>query len=97
MVTKENRVGEKMNIREKIVNILVERLSVEIEDRNNIDYNLDLFSSDEEEGFGLDSVDALEIVVAVKNEFGIDLRNVEDIKSILKNINTLASYIERQQ
>ena len=58
---------------------------------------MDLFSSDEEEGFGLDSVDALEIVVAVKNEFGIDLRNVEDIKSILKNIYTLASYIERQQ
>lgn len=86
-----------MNTREKIVEILVERLSVEIEDRSNIDYDLELFSSDEEEGFGLDSVDALEIVVGVKNEFGIDLRNVGDIKSILKNINTLASYIEKQQ
>ena len=86
-----------MNTREKIVNILVERLSIEIDDMNNVDYDLDLFSSDEEEGFGLDSVDALEIVVGVKNEFGIDLRNVEDIKAILKNINALASYIEEQQ
>lgn len=86
-----------MNTREKIVNILVERLSIEIDDMNNVDYDLDLFSSDEEEGFGLDSVDALEIVVGVKSEFGIDLRNVEDIKAILKNINALASYIEEQQ
>ena len=86
-----------MDTRKKIFNILIEKLQLEIDDVDHVDYSMNLFESDEEEGFGLDSVDALEIVVAVKKEFGVDLKNVQNIESILKSIDTLASYIEEQQ
>jgi len=86
-----------MDTRKKILNILIEKLQLEIDDVDHVDYSMNLFESDEEEGFGLDSVDALEIVVAVKKEFGVDLKNVQNIESILKSIDTLASYIEEQQ
>ncbi len=86
-----------MDTRKKILNILIEKLQLEIDDVDHVDYAMNLFESDEEEGFGLDSVDALEIIVAVKKEFGVDLKNVQNIESILKSIDTLASYIEEQQ
>lgn len=86
-----------MDTRERIVKILVERLSVELEDADHVNYDMDLFSNDEDEGFGLDSVDVLEVVVGVKNEFDIDLRNEENLQSILKSINTLAAYIDEQK
>lgn len=86
-----------MDTRKKILNILIEKLQLEIDDVDHVDYSMNLFESEEEEGFGLDSVDALEIVVAVKKEFGVDLKNVQNIESILKSIDTLASYIEEQQ
>ena len=86
-----------MDTRKKIVRILVEELSVEIDDIDKVDYDMELFSEDEGEGFGLDSVDALELIVAVENDFGIELKNVESMGEILKSINSLSSYIDEQE
>lgn len=88
---------KRLDTRKKIVRILVEELSVEIDDIDKVDYDMELFSEDEGEGFGLDSVDALELIVAVENDFGIELKNVESMGEILKSINSLSSYIDEQE
>jgi len=46
------------------------------------------------EGLGLDSIDALELGMAVKKEFGISFsKNPADNKQIFHSVKTLADYV----
>ncbi len=50
------------------------------------------------EGLGLDSIDALELGMAVKKQFGITFSsNPADNKKIFYSVKTLADYIEAQR
>lgn len=42
------------------------------------------------EGLGLDSVDALQLVVALEKRFGLKLQDSEAAKSVLQNVGTIA-------
>ncbi len=42
---------------------------------------------------GLDSVDILEVVVAVEHRYGIKIDNAENGKQVFKNFGTIADYI----
>ena len=44
--------------------------------------------------FGLDSLDAVEVVVAVQKKFGIRIGNQETSRQVFRSIGTLADYIE---
>ena len=47
------------------------------------------------EGLGLDSIDALELGMAVKKAFGVAFsRNPADNKQIFRSVKTLADYVE---
>ena len=46
-------------------------------------------------GLGLDSIDALELVLAVEEEFGITIGD-EDIEAF-RSVNSVADYIEKRQ
>jgi len=47
------------------------------------------------EGLGLDSIDALELGMAVKKAFGVTFsKNPADNKQIFRSVKTLADYIE---
>jgi len=46
------------------------------------------------EGLGLDSLDALEIVIILEEDYGLRLDNVEQAREILSSINSLASFIQ---
>jgi acyl carrier protein len=46
------------------------------------------------EGIGLDSVDALQLVVALKKVFGLEVSDGEAARGILKNVTTIAEAIE---
>lgn len=49
------------------------------------------------EGLGLDSIDALELGMAVKKEFGITFSsNPAENKKIFRSVGTLADFIEGQ-
>ena len=52
-----------------------------------------------EEGLGLDSIDALSLVVVLDREYGIQVEDPEQGKEVLYSIKTIAQYIEahRQQ
>lgn len=49
------------------------------------------------EGLGLDSIDALELVVIMDNYHGVEINEESAAKEILYSINTMAAYIEKKQ
>jgi len=45
------------------------------------------------EGLGLDSVDAIELVVILDNEYGIKFKNMDKAKEVFSSIQVLTDYI----
>ena len=48
------------------------------------------------EKFGLDSIDAVELVFQVKNNFGVEIRDMKEGAPALQSINTLAEFIQKR-
>ncbi len=46
------------------------------------------------EGLGLDSVDALELVVALEKEFGIKIKSQEMGREVFSSVSSLSQFIE---
>jgi acyl carrier protein len=46
-------------------------------------------------GIGLDSIDALELIVLLENYYGIKLTNPEEGKDVFESISSMANYIEK--
>jgi acyl carrier protein len=49
------------------------------------------------EGLGLDSLDAVELVVLIKKRYGVQIRDMEEGQAAFASINALADYIRQQQ
>jgi acyl carrier protein len=49
------------------------------------------------EGLGLDSIDALELVLAVERTFGVSISDEQTAKRVLQSVNTLAEYIAERR
>jgi len=47
------------------------------------------------EGLGLDSVDALQIVVSLDKKFGLKIQDQEAAKAILTSVSTIAEAVEK--
>ena len=47
-------------------------------------------------GLGLDSVDALELVVALEKEYGISIASHEVDRSVFGSLGSLAAFVERR-
>lgn len=49
-------------------------------------------------GLGLDSIDALEIALAIQQRHGVELRSdADDVKSIFSSLRALSAYVSRQR
>lgn len=76
------------SLEKRILLKLTERLDIRDVDADTYDYGSPVFLSDETgeepQGLGLDSIDALELVVALHDEFGIkvELENMKDLRTI---------------
>jgi acyl carrier protein len=46
------------------------------------------------DGLGLDSIDSLELIVLLKKEYGIDIRDPREGRKVLVDVATMADYIE---
>jgi len=49
------------------------------------------------EGLGLDSIDALELIVLLQQKYGIKLANPSDGPTIFRTVKTMADYITTHQ
>lgn len=58
-----------------------------------IDDNAPLFG----EGLGLDSIDALELIVLMEKQYGIKLSNPSEGKEVFRSINVMAAYIAKNR
>ena len=76
-----------LELKEKII----EALNLEEMTPEDIDADEPLFG----EGLGLDSIDALELIVLLEKNYGIKLANPAEGKAIFKNIRTIAEYVEK--
>ena len=82
-----------MELREELKSKLIEQLNLEDVNSQDIENDAPLFG----EGLGLDSIDALEIIVLLDNDYGITLGSPEEGKEVFLSINTLAEYIEKNR
>ena len=48
------------------------------------------------EGLGLDSIDALELIVLMEKNYGIKLKDPNEGKAIFRSVKTMADYIEKK-
>jgi acyl carrier protein len=46
------------------------------------------------DGLGLDSIDSLELIVLLKKEYGINIKDPREGRKILVDVNTMVDYIE---
>jgi acyl carrier protein len=74
-----------LKLKEEIIDVL----NLEEVKPENIDENAPLFG----EGLGLDSIDALELIVLIEKNYGIKLKDPAQGKEIFKSIKILAEYI----
>ena len=50
-----------------------------------------------EEGLGLDSLDAVELVVLVQKHFGVQIEDMDEGQAAFRSIQTLAEFIEARR
>ena len=73
----------------KLKEEIIEVLNLEDVKPEDIDETAPLFG----EGLGLDSIDALELIVLMEKNYGIKLKDPAQGKEIFKSIKVLADYI----
>jgi len=76
-----------------IKKLIVNRLNLSI-DPEAIGDDVMLFHSEEQNGLGLDSVDALELAVAINNNFEVVVSDKN--MAIFDSVNTINAFIEGQ-
>ncbi len=80
----------------QIKNVLIRSLELEDISAEDIDDDAPLFGPGK--GLGLDSIDALELGIAVKDNFGVSFSTVnEETRKHFASINALAAYIKENK
>ena len=82
-------------IEKRVTQLIIDRCKLTDVSADSVDYEAPIFISQDEDyvsqGLELDSVDALEIVAAVKGEYGVSV-DPKDM-GVFRNIHTLSEYI----
>ena len=72
---------------------IIESLNLEDMAPDEIDTDLPLFV----EGLGLDSIDALELIVLLEKKYGLKVDTAEQGKQVLHSVRSMAEYIEQKR
>ena len=83
---KEAKLAE---IREKLKVLLVDQLSLDDVTPEEIEDDSELFG----EGLGIDSLDAVEIVVMLQRNFNLEVKDMEKNREVFRTVSTLADYV----
>ncbi len=80
-------------LNDEIKAMLVENLMLQVS-ASEITDDLPLFGP---EGLGLDSVDALQLVVALDKNYGVKIPDPATAREVLRSINTIAQAVRQKQ
>jgi acyl carrier protein len=85
-------MAEEKSLKEQIKELIIKRLKLEISPQD-IDDASPLFG----DGLGLDSIDALELVVGLEQEFGISIPDEDVGKEAFASVNALCTYVQKNR
>ncbi|RMD75636.1 MAG: acyl carrier protein [Lentisphaerae bacterium] len=83
-----------MDLKETLKQALIDEFELEDLKPEDIADDTSLFGDD---GLGLDSLDAVEMVVLIRKKFGVEVPNMEEGMKAFETIGSLAAYIEEKQ
>ena len=72
---------------------VIKELNLEDTKPEDIENDAPLFG----EGLGLDSIDALELIVLLEKDYGIKLKDPKEGKAIFESIGVMADYIAKHR
>lgn len=81
---------ERDQIKATLKQIFAERLMMEM-DQLDVSDDAGLF---DEDGWAIDSVDVLDLVLGIEKHFGVRIAQDDAVKEHFRSLNTLAAYIE---
>lgn len=79
------------NLRQELKAQIIEQLNLEDLEITDINDNDELFGDE----IGLDSIDALELIVLLEKDYGIKITDPKEGKEVFYSIETMATYIEK--
>lgn len=79
-------------MKERIKGVIIESLMLQMSPAEIAD-DLPLFGPG---GLGLDSVNALQLVLALDKHFGLKIRDPEAAKEIFRNVNTITEAVQQK-
>ena len=82
------------NIIKELKQHLIEELNLEDITVEDIETDAPLFG---DAGLGLDSIDALEVILILEKYYGIKLANTAEAKPVFYSVKTLAEYIVKNR
>ena len=93
MFSRMNQASQKSPLENEIVDVIVHAVNLQHVDKNTIGRDTALTAG----GLELDSIDILEVVVAIERKFGVKVKDAQTGKTNFMNIGTIAEFVEAQK
>ncbi|MEZ4814351.1 MAG: phosphopantetheine-binding protein [Bdellovibrionota bacterium] len=80
-------------LKNELLDVITEAVNMKNLDRSTVTPETPIMV----EGLGLDSIDILEVVIALEKKFGVKIENNQNSRDMFKSVGALADYIEQNK